>query len=77
MDIKDYNNAIEDLTNALSRKPTDPQILYKRGLAFYKNEEFKKSIKDLYASLENKPYETYEADIYYHLGISYANLEIY
>lgn len=59
MDIKDYNSAIDDLSNALSRKSKDPQILYKRGLAFYKNKEFKKSIKDLYASLDNNPYETY------------------
>jgi tetratricopeptide (TPR) repeat protein len=37
IDIKEYPKAIEDLSNALTRKPTDPKILYKRGLAFYKN----------------------------------------
>ena len=46
-------------------------------MAFYRNREFKKAIKDLYTSLDNHPFETYEADIYYHLGISYANLEMY
>lgn len=65
------------MTTALKTKPTDPRILYKRGLAFFKNKEFKKAVKDLYESLDNKPFETYEADIYYHLGISYANLEMF
>lgn len=65
------------MTTALSTKPTDPRILYKRGLAFFKNREFKKAVKDLYESLDNHPFETYEADIYYHLGISYANLEMF
>ena len=59
---------------ALAQKNNDPRILYKRGLAFYRNKEFKKAIKDLYTSLDNEPFETYIADIYYHLGISYANL---
>ena len=77
VDIKQYPKAIEDLTNALTRKSTDPKILYKRGLAYYRNKQFKKAIKDLYYSLDNHPFETYEADIYYHLGISYANLEMF
>lgn len=37
IDIKQYPKAIEDLTKALTSKPTDPKILYKRGLAYYKN----------------------------------------
>jgi len=37
IDIKQYPKAIEDLSNALTRKATDPKILYKRGLAFYRN----------------------------------------
>ena len=69
--------AIQDLSSALEKKPNDPQIYYKRGLAFYKNGEFKKCIKDLYKAFENKPFPTYEADIHYHLGISFANLEFY
>ena len=34
-------------------------------------------IRDLYKSFENKPFSTYEADIHYHLGISFANLEFF
>lgn len=74
VDTKNYQKAIEDLTTALASKSTDPRILYKRGLAYFKNKEFKKAVKDLYESLDNHPFETYEADIYYHLGIAYANL---
>lgn len=77
VDIKDYQRAIDDLSVALDKKPNDPQIYYKRGLAYYKNKEFKMCIKDLYKSFENKPFHTYEADIHYHLGISYANLEYF
>jgi tetratricopeptide (TPR) repeat protein len=77
VDVGQFGKAIDDLSNALARKATDPKILYKRGLAYYRNKEFKKAIKDLYTSLENKPFETYEADIYYHLGISYSNLEMF
>ena len=77
VDIGQYPKAIDDLTNALTSKPTDPKVLYKRGLAFYRNKQFKKAIKDLYTSLENHPFQTYEADIYYHLGISYSNLQMF
>lgn len=28
-------------------------------------------------SFENNPFETYQADIYYHLGISYSNIELF
>jgi tetratricopeptide (TPR) repeat protein len=37
IDIKQYPKAITDLSTALDKKPSDPRILYKRGLAFYKN----------------------------------------
>ncbi len=37
VDIKQYPKAIDDLTCALSSKHNDPRILYKRGLAYYKN----------------------------------------
>lgn len=37
VDIKQYPKAIEDLTSALNTKNNDPRILYKRGLAYYKN----------------------------------------
>jgi tetratricopeptide (TPR) repeat protein len=41
------------------------------------NQEYVKAIKDLYKSFDNGPYPSYVADIYYHLGISYANLNMF
>jgi hypothetical protein len=37
VDIAQYPKAIDDLTIALTSKSTDPKVLYKRGLAFYRN----------------------------------------
>lgn len=31
----------------------------------------------MYEALENRPFTSYEADIHYHIGISFANLELY
>ena len=62
---------------ALEKKPNDPQIFYKRGLSYYKNEEYKNCIKDMFRSLQNKPFASYEADIHYHMGISFANLDLF
>ena len=74
VDTTRYQEAIQDLTVALSKKKNDPQVFYKRGLAYYQNQEYVKAIKDLNSAFENNPYPSYVADIYYHLGISYANL---
>lgn len=53
----------------------DPLVLYKRGIAFFKNGNYKSSIRDLFKSYEKKPISKYEADLHYHLGIAFANLE--
>lgn len=37
VDINQFDKAIKDLTDALTSKPNDPKILYKRGLAYYRN----------------------------------------
>lgn len=31
----------------------------------------------MYSSLENHPFASYEADIHYHIGIAFANLELF
>lgn len=62
------------MSRALAQKPKSATIFYRRGLAYYKNKQFDKAIRDLYSALEHGPSEMIEADIYYHLGISYANL---
>lgn len=50
-DISRYEMSIRDLSQALERRELDPKILYLRGLAYYQNNQFKESIRDLYNSL--------------------------
>lgn len=49
--------------------------MYKLGLAFYAFNKYKKCVSTLKRALLNKPYLTYEADIYYHIGLAYCNVE--
>ena len=55
--------------------PTDPQVLYKLGIAYFKYGDNKRTIKALKHSLKNHPFVTYMPDIYYHCGLAYARLE--
>lgn len=55
--------------------PQDPQVLYKLGLTYYADQKYKKCIKTMKLSLQNKPFLTYECDIYYHLGLAYCRVE--
>ena len=76
-EMKSFSLAVRDLTNALELNLSDPQLFYKRGLAFYQSQMFKEAIKDFKESLANRPFPTYKPDIYYHLGLAYANLEMF
>jgi tetratricopeptide (TPR) repeat protein len=73
--MKQYYSAISDLTRTIKIRSEDPQLYYKRGLAYYNDEQYELSINDFKHSLKCKPFPTYKPDIYYHLGIAYANLE--
>ena len=53
----------------------DPQGLYKQGLAYFAFKKYKKCIATMKSALRNKPFLTYEADIFYHLGLAYCRLE--
>ena len=57
--------------------PNDPQVLYKLGLSFYAAGQYKKCVSTLKTALMNKPFLSYEADIYYHIGLAYCNVEKY
>jgi len=70
-----YDRADADLCKALSYDDTDPQIFYKRGITRYGNRDYAAAVEDLQKSLELDVYSTTVPDIYYHLGISYANLD--
>lgn len=69
-----YARAEQDLTKALGIDPKDPQLLYKRGIARYAQNNFQEAIDDLTSSLEHGAYPQNLHDIYYHLGVSFANL---
>jgi tetratricopeptide (TPR) repeat protein len=70
-----FTEAIRDLQTALNIDETDPQVLYRLGLSYYAFDKYKKCIKTLKAALMNKPFQSYEADIYYHIGLAYCNQE--
>ena len=70
-----YENAIADLDSALEQDPKDPQALYKQGLTYFRFEKYKKCIKTMKEALKNKPFITYESDIFYHLGLAYCRLQ--
>ena len=50
-------------------------MLYKQGLSYFSFKRYKKCIAMMKQALQNKPYLTYEADIFYHLGLAYCRLE--
>lgn len=72
---KKYKETIDDLSEALKNRPNDPSLLYKRGEALYLNKEFRQALENLEAALAHGPEASYEPDIHYHIGLSYANLE--
>ena len=45
------------------------------GITYFAFKKYKKCIATMKAALQCKPFMTYEADIYYHLGLAYCRLE--
>jgi len=43
----------------------------------FASQNYDAAIEDLRNSIENKPFPTYESDLYYHIGISYSRKEEY
>lgn len=70
-----YDKSIEDLNLGLEISKQDPQLYYKLGLSLYAAEDYKKAVKSLKIALNNKPFISYEADIYYHVGLAYCRQE--
>lgn len=50
-------------------------MLYRLGLTQYAAGKYKKAVSTLKLALANKPYITYEADIFYHMGLAYCRVE--
>mmetsp|Transcript_10438 Transcript_10438/g.8974 ORF Transcript_10438/g.8974 Transcript_10438/m.8974 type:complete len:289 (+) Transcript_10438:148-1014(+) len=74
-EMGNFAASIADLSQAQELDPSDPVILYKRGLSHYASKKYKHAIRDFKNSLQNNPHESYEPDLHYHIGISFANLE--
>jgi tetratricopeptide (TPR) repeat protein len=74
-DLKLFTDCIKDLNTALQIDENNSRVLYLLGLAYYAFEKYKKCIKTLKAALQNRPFASYEADIYYHIGLAYCNQE--
>ena len=63
------------MNRALNITPQDPQLFYRLGLSYYADEQYKLCVKNLKSALINRPFISYEADIYYHIGLAYCNVE--
>eukprot|EP00434_Breviolum_minutum_P018445 symbB.v1.2.016273.t1/scaffold1235.1/size130242/4 len=69
-----YDRAEADLSRALQIDGRDAELLYRRGITRYAQKHYAESIADLKAALAQGPIAGHEAEVYYHLGVSYANL---
>mmetsp|Transcript_60465 Transcript_60465/g.141611 ORF Transcript_60465/g.141611 Transcript_60465/m.141611 type:complete len:681 (-) Transcript_60465:178-2220(-) len=69
-----YDRAEADLSRALQIDGRDAELLYRRGITRYAQRHYAESIADLKAALAQGPIPGHEAEVYYHLGVSYANL---
>lgn len=69
-----YDRAEADLSRALQIDGRDAELLYRRGITRYAQKNNADSIADLKAALAQGPIPGHEAEVYYYLGVSYANL---
>ena len=72
-----FKRAIIDTTKALDKEEKNPNIYFRRGLANYLSFHFKSCIKDMRKALEYNIAQEHFGSIYYHIGISFANIEKY
>ena len=69
--LKDYEGAISDFTQAIERKPDYVDAHNDRGIIYYNREDYQKAIADYNRAIQIKP--DY-AHAYYNLGQSYRKL---
>ena len=75
---KRYKNAIKDTTLAIDKSDgDDPNLYYRRGLANYLCFHYKTCIKDLRIAITKGIDQEYLGNIFYHIGVSFANIEKY
>ena len=73
--IKDLETAFEYLDGSSDDDILTTQILYLLGKTYFADRQYRKTLKRLKLALHGRPYPSYEPDIYYHIGLSYARLE--
>merc|ERR1712087_785790 len=69
-----YERSEADLSRALQIDGRDPELLYRRGITRFAQREYSECIADLKAALQYDQVEAHLPDIFYHLGVAYANL---
>merc|ERR1712217_800778 len=69
-----YERSEADLSRALQIDGRDPELLYRRGITRFAQRQYSECIADLKAALQYDPAEAHLPDIFYHLGVAYANL---
>ncbi len=74
-DFNFFDECISDLDAAIKLNEHDPLVLYKQGMSYFATGRFKKCLKYFKDSLKNKPFVTYECEIYYHIGLAYCRVE--
>ena len=75
-DQEKFEQSIECLEKARSLlKEPDANVYYELGLSLFAERLNKKCLKILKEALKMNPIESYEPDIYYHLGLAYCREE--
>ena len=74
-DMNEFQLSIDDLKTGLTYNSKDPQVLYKLGLTYFADKNYKRCTTTMKEALKHRPFLTYEADIYYHLGLAYCRME--
>lgn len=69
-----YDCAESDLGRALQLQPADSELLYRRGITRCAQRKYADAVDDLTSSLTCSFVPGHLADLFYHLGVSYANL---
>jgi tetratricopeptide (TPR) repeat protein len=72
-DLKDYNKAIDDFTQALNLYPYSIDAYINRGLCYYQKEDYNKALQDYNMALKIKP----DGDVYHNRGDLYDQLGDY
>lgn len=72
--VKDYNEAADQFSQCIKKKPSDRYAYYNRGLAYLRLKQYDKSIKDFHFSAKTYPFSYHP---YFGLSLVYWELKNY